>query len=110
MFDHTLAWGFHPDPYGIHQERYISVDGLPTELVRDGGIEKYDPPPEGTVHMATASPADRRWTAAAATWSGQGPAPQRFCHFGARFSANAFGPSLASSLPKTSPEISDSIL
>jgi Sap, sulfolipid-1-addressing protein len=34
---------------------------------------------------------------------------QRFCHLGARFSANARGPSLASSLLKTSPEISDSI-
>ena len=34
---------------------------------------------------------------------------QRFCQFGFRFSANAFGPSLASSLLKTSPEISDSI-
>ena len=34
---------------------------------------------------------------------------QRFFQFGARFSANAFGPSLASSLLKTSPESSDSI-
>jgi hypothetical protein len=48
MSDNSLAWGFHPDPYRIHQERYISVDGLPTKLVRDGGIEAYDPPPQGT--------------------------------------------------------------
>lgn len=34
---------------------------------------------------------------------------QRFFQFGARFSAKARGPSLASSLLKTSPEISDSI-
>ena len=36
-------------------------------------------------------------------------AAQRFCQLGARFSAKARGPSLASSLLKTSPEISDSI-
>ncbi len=34
---------------------------------------------------------------------------QRFFQFGARFSAKARGPSVASSLLKTSPEISDSI-
>jgi hypothetical protein len=56
MSDHTLAWGFHPDPYGVHQERYISVDGLPTDLVRDRGIETYDPPPLGRTHSAAASP------------------------------------------------------
>jgi hypothetical protein len=57
MSDDTLAWGFHPDPYRIHQERYISVDGVPTKLVRDGGVETYDPPPDGTVRTASASPA-----------------------------------------------------
>jgi hypothetical protein len=35
---------------------------------------------------------------------------QRFFQLGARFSAKASGPSVASSLEKTSPEISDSIL
>ena len=40
------------------------------------------------------------------TRSGSG---QRFCQLGARFSAKARGPSVASSLLKTSPEISDSI-
>ena len=44
------------------------------------------------------------------TWDRRsGSEPQRFCQLGARFSANARGPSLASSLLKTSPEISDSI-
>ncbi len=38
------------------------------------------------------------------------PTDQRFCHTGGRFSANAFGPSFASSLENTSLEISDSIL
>jgi|HubBroStandDraft_5_1064220.scaffolds.fasta_scaffold2688082_1 hypothetical protein len=44
----TLTWGWHPDPYAQHQERYISVDGDPTKLVRDFGRESYDPPPDGT--------------------------------------------------------------
>jgi hypothetical protein len=35
--------GFH-DPYGIHEDRWIS-DGTPTNLVRDGDAESYDPPP-----------------------------------------------------------------
>lgn len=43
--DGELAWGWHADPYGIHQERYISVDGEATKLVRDDGRESYDPPP-----------------------------------------------------------------
>ena len=43
--DGTLGWGWHPDPYAQHQERYISVDGTPTKLVRDFGNESYDPPP-----------------------------------------------------------------
>jgi hypothetical protein len=44
-----VAWGFHPDPFRIHQERYLSAEGLPTKLVRDDGIESYDPPPEVAV-------------------------------------------------------------
>jgi len=43
--DGALAWGWHTDPYRKHQERYISVDGTPTKLVRDAGQESYDPPP-----------------------------------------------------------------
>ena len=46
MDSETLAWGWHPDPYRIHQERYFSGDGVPTKLVRDGGQESYDPPPD----------------------------------------------------------------
>ena len=42
----TVPWGWHPDPYGLHEERYVSVDGQPTKLVRDAGLESYDPPPE----------------------------------------------------------------
>jgi hypothetical protein len=43
----AFAWGFHPAPYKIHEERYISGDDLPTKLVSDGGIESYDPPRPG---------------------------------------------------------------
>ncbi len=50
MGSETLVWGWHPDPYGIHQERYVSVDGVPTKLVRDGGQESYDPPPDLMAH------------------------------------------------------------
>jgi hypothetical protein len=45
MDDDRLSWGFHPDPYGIHEERYISCEGEPTKLVRDRGVESYDTPP-----------------------------------------------------------------
>lgn len=43
--DVRVAWGWQPDPFGIYEERYISVDGEPTKLVRDHGTECYDPPP-----------------------------------------------------------------
>jgi len=43
MSGDTLAWGSHQDPYRIHQERYISVEGLPRKLVRDGGVENLRP-------------------------------------------------------------------
>jgi len=42
---HSLEWGWHPDPFGMHEERYVSVDGEATKLVRDHGAESYDPPP-----------------------------------------------------------------
>jgi hypothetical protein len=52
MVDEGLAWGFHPDPYRLHQERYISVAGIPPKLVRDGGVESYDLPPEVAAQTA----------------------------------------------------------
>jgi hypothetical protein len=39
------AQGWYRDPYLVHEDRYFS-DGQPTKLVRDGGIETYDPPPD----------------------------------------------------------------
>jgi hypothetical protein len=38
------AEGWYRDPFGIHQDRWIS-DGRPTSLVRDGQIESQDEPP-----------------------------------------------------------------
>jgi hypothetical protein len=38
------AQGWYRDPYLLHEDRYFS-DGVPTKLVRDGGVEQYDPPP-----------------------------------------------------------------
>ena len=40
------AQGWYRDPYLVHEDRYFSA-GQPTKLVRDGGIEDYDPPPDG---------------------------------------------------------------
>ena len=40
------AQGWYRDPYLVHEDRYFSA-GEPTKLVRDGGLEDYDPPPSG---------------------------------------------------------------
>jgi hypothetical protein len=40
------AQGWYADPFGVHEHRYLS-DGEPTKLVRDAGVESYDPPPDG---------------------------------------------------------------
>ncbi len=37
--------GWQPDPYGIHELRYISQD-KPTRLVKNGNVETYDEPPD----------------------------------------------------------------
>ena len=39
------AEGWYRDPYKIHADRWFS-DGSATELVRDGGKESKDPPPD----------------------------------------------------------------
>jgi hypothetical protein len=38
--------GWFRDPYEEHEDRYFS-QGFPTKLVRDHGVEAYDPPPDG---------------------------------------------------------------
>jgi hypothetical protein len=40
------AEGWYRDPYLVHEDRWFS-SGQPTQLVRDGGVEAYDPPPAG---------------------------------------------------------------
>lgn len=37
--------GWYVDPFGVHGARWIS-DGIPTGLVRDGGVEAEDAPPD----------------------------------------------------------------
>jgi hypothetical protein len=39
------AEGWFKDPYGRYEARWIS-DGAPTALVRNGGDESRDPPPD----------------------------------------------------------------
>lgn len=38
--------GWCTDPYELHEARWMS-QGVPTPLVRDGGVESQDPAPEG---------------------------------------------------------------
>lgn len=44
--DHQTSEGWYLDPYGIHEQRWMSA-GRPTSLVRDAGTEANDEPPEG---------------------------------------------------------------
>ena len=44
MSGHPAPEGWYRDPFGIHEDRWIS-DGRPTRLVRDGGVEASDEPP-----------------------------------------------------------------
>ena len=37
--------GWFTDPFGRHEARWLS-QGTPTKLVRDGGVESYDDPPD----------------------------------------------------------------
>ena len=43
--DAAPAEGWYRDPFAIHEDRWMS-EGRPTKLVRDGGTEAYDPPPD----------------------------------------------------------------
>jgi hypothetical protein len=42
---HQDAQGWFRDPFSVHEDRYFSA-GQPTRLVRDGGVEAYDEPPD----------------------------------------------------------------
>jgi hypothetical protein len=50
----TVTTGWHSDPFGVHEARYFSADGLPTKLVRDRGVESYDEPPSEPDEVAAA--------------------------------------------------------
>jgi hypothetical protein len=43
--DDEVAEGWYLDPYGVHQQRWISR-GRPSNLVRDGNEEAKDEPPD----------------------------------------------------------------
>ena len=43
QIEHQEGWC--PDPFGRHEVRWIS-NGSPTNLVRDGGVESHDDPPD----------------------------------------------------------------
>ena len=49
--------GWRPDPTGRHQERYFPASGIPTDHVRDGGIESTD---EDRVESAATHQGDPR--------------------------------------------------
>jgi len=46
------AQNWCPDPFGSHEARWFS-NGIPTALVRDGGVESQDAPPDSVF--------ERRW-------------------------------------------------
>ena len=48
--------GWHPDPFGTHQERLFR-EGEPTALVRDNGVGSYDRP--RGLHPRTLNPASQ---------------------------------------------------
>ena len=45
MEPHEEVEGWFTDPFGRHEARWLSF-GTPTKLVRDGGVESYDEPPD----------------------------------------------------------------
>ena len=45
MEPHEEVEGWFTDPFGRHEARWLSF-GTPTKLVRDGGVEAYDEPPD----------------------------------------------------------------
>ena len=53
----SRAQGWYRDPYCIHQDRYFSA-GMATKLVRDGGREAYDAPPDQPLPDGVLVPAD----------------------------------------------------
>jgi len=52
---HETAEGWFRDPFGVHEDRWIS-GGRPTKLVRDGGVEGSDEPPPGPMPTLVSIP------------------------------------------------------
>jgi hypothetical protein len=52
------AEGWFRDPYQTHEDRWMSA-GLPTKLVRDDGLESYDPPPDRPLPEGDLVPAEQ---------------------------------------------------
>jgi len=55
--DDDLILGWCTDPFGVHEQRWIST-GVPTALVRDGSDESKDPPPSDREPMRPFVPID----------------------------------------------------
>jgi Protein of unknown function (DUF2510) len=51
--------GWFPDPTGRHPERYFDGEGLPTQLVRNDGLEFIDVGPSATTGESEALPPSR---------------------------------------------------
>jgi hypothetical protein len=45
MVTSSTAVGWFTDPFDLHEARWLSA-GIATSLVRDGGVESFDPAPE----------------------------------------------------------------
>jgi len=58
MQTNTFAEGWYRDPFGAHEDRWMS-QGVPTDLVRDSGRESHDPPPARPLLEADLVPAEQ---------------------------------------------------
>jgi hypothetical protein len=70
--------GWLPDPWGIHEYRYFSVDGYATRLVRDADVLSHDPPrydSPGTSAVLITSPVTQ--PGGSKTAEREAPAPER---------------------------------
>lgn len=65
--------GWHPDPFGVHEERFLK-DGEATPLVRDNGIGSYAEPP-GALKPVLSPPAASPSPVSAVEMNGWHPDP-----------------------------------
>jgi hypothetical protein len=66
--------GWQPDPFEVHELRYIAMNGIPTRLVSDQGIRSFDPPPRSDPLAYSAQPS----TSTSVWTSPPAPAPPPF--------------------------------